>query len=114
MSVPGRPAMSNLKVIALDAPLLDIGSYARRGPGQRVHLSPAQIAQISRTVRRVPEVVVKVYPKGSSSLSSVREHVSYLGRHGALELETDDGDRWRGKEMGRQLLEDWDLDLDHH
>lgn len=104
--------MPNLRVSALDAPLLNIASYARRGPGRRDHLSPTQMAQISRTVRRVPEVVVKAFPKGSGSLSSVREHVGYIGRHGALELEAEDGDRWRGKEMGRQLLEDWDLDVD--
>jgi hypothetical protein len=41
------------------APLLDIASYGRRGPGHRP-LSKAEIEHISRTVRRVPEVMIKV------------------------------------------------------
>jgi hypothetical protein len=106
--------MPNLKVSREGRPILDIFSDARRGPGRRDHLSAAEIAQISRTVRRVPEVVMKVVAKGSHSLSSVSEHIRYIGRHGALELESDDGDRLRGKAMAQQLLEDWDLDLDDH
>lgn len=95
-------------------PLLDIASYARRGLGRRDHLSPAEVAQISRTVRRVPEAVVKVLPKDSNNLASISRHVGYIGRYGDLELETDDGERLSGKSIGRRLLEDWDLDLDEH
>jgi hypothetical protein len=107
--------MANLRVSPFEGrPLLDIASYARRGPGRRDHLSPAEIAQISRTVRRVPEVVVKVLGKDSNDLSSISRHVGYIGRYGDLELETDDGDRLSGKGVGRQLVDDWDLDLDEH
>jgi hypothetical protein len=95
-------------------PLLDIASYARRGPGRRDRLSPAEIAQIARTVRRVPEAVVKVLPKDSNNVASISRHIGYIGRYGDLELETDDGERLGGKGIGRQLLEDWDLDLDEH
>lgn len=95
-------------------PLFNVASYARRGPGRRDRVSPAEIAQIARTVRRVPEAIVKVLPKGSNNLASVRGHVGYIGRYGELELETDDGERLSGKGIGRQLLEDWDLDLDEH
>ena len=95
-------------------PILDLRSYARRGPGHRDRLSPAEIAQISRTVRRAPEAVVKVLPKDSNNLASISRHIGYIGRHGDLELETDDGERLSGKGIGRQLLEDWDLDLDEH
>ena len=35
-------------------PLLDIASYARRGPGRRDHLSPAEIELIARTASRTP------------------------------------------------------------
>lgn len=97
-----------------DRPLLDISSYARRGPGQRDHLSPAEIAQISRTVRRVPEAVVKVLPKGSNNLGSISRHLGYIGRYGDLELETDDGDRLSGKGVGQDVIEKWDLDLQEH
>jgi hypothetical protein len=107
--------MPNLKVRASEGrPLLDIASYARRGSGRRDHLSPAEIAQISRTVKRVPEVVIKVLGKDSNNLSSVSRHVGYIGRYGDLELETDDGGRLGGREIGRQLLNDWDLDLEDH
>jgi hypothetical protein len=95
-------------------PLLDLRSYGKRGPGRRDHLSPAEIAQISRTVRRVPEVVVKVLPRDSNNFAAVGRHIDYIGRKGELELETDDGERLSGKGVGRELLEDWDLDLDEH
>lgn len=95
-------------------PLLDLRSYARRGPGRRDHLSPTEVAQISRTVRRVPEAVVKVLPRGSSNIAAVGRHIEYIGRKGELELETDDGERLSGKGIARELLESWDLDLDEH
>jgi hypothetical protein len=95
-------------------PILDVASYARRGPGRRDRLSPAEIAQIARTVRRVPEAVVKVLSRDSNGLASVGRHIDYIERTGELELETDDGVRLSGKGVGRQVLEDWDLDLDEH
>lgn len=49
-------------------PLLDIASYARRGPGRRDRLSPEEVALISRTVNRTPEVVVKVLTRGGQSM----------------------------------------------
>ncbi|HKS54544.1 MAG TPA: hypothetical protein VJS12_04620 [Steroidobacteraceae bacterium] len=107
--------MSKLNVSMLEGrPLLDLRSYGRRGPGHRDRLSPAEIAQISRTVRGVPEAVVKVLPRDSNNLASINRHVGYIGRYGDLELEVDDGERLSGKGIGRQLLEDWDLDLDQH
>lgn len=107
--------MPKLRVSLLEGrPILDLSSYARRGPGRRDRLSPAEVAQIARTVRRVPEAVVKVLTKDSNNFASVSRHIGYIGRYGELELETDDGDRLGGKGIGRQLLEDWDLDLDEH
>lgn len=107
--------MPKLKVSLLEGrALLDIASYARRGPGRRDRLSPPEVAHISRTVRRVPEAVVKVLPKASDNFASVRRHVDYIGRHGDLEVETDDGEHMKGKGLGRELIEDWDLDLDEH
>jgi hypothetical protein len=93
-------------------PLFDLVSYARRGPGRRDHLSPAEIQQIARTVRRTPEVMVKVLPTSANSLAAVRKHLGYIGRRGDLALETDEGERLRGTSVGKDLVEDWDLDLD--
>jgi hypothetical protein len=93
-------------------PLFDLFSYARRGPGRRDNLSSAEVAQISRTVGRTPEVMVKVLPKGASDLKAVRKHLDYIGRKGERDLETDDGEKLRGAQVGKELSEDWDLDLD--
>src|SRR5687767_10078594 len=95
-------------------PLLDVASYARRGPGHRDRLSPAEIECIARTVNRAPEVMVKVLTKGGQNLGAVRRHLSYLNRGGELELETDDARRLEGHGTERELLDDWDLDLDEH
>jgi type IV secretory pathway VirD2 relaxase len=97
---------------AYSGPLFDLLSYARRGPGRRDHLSPGEIQQVARTVRRTPEVMVKVLPKSANTLGAVRKHLGYIGRRGELDLETDDGERLRGTRVGKDLVEDWDLDLD--
>jgi hypothetical protein len=75
-------------------------------------LSQEEVALIARTVRKTPEVMVKVLSKDSNNLRSVARHLNYIGRYGELELETDDGDRLQGRETGQRLVEDWDLDLD--
>jgi hypothetical protein len=75
-------------------------------------LSSEELALIGRTVRRTPEVMVKVLTKDSNSLRSVARHLNYIGRRGELELETDDGGRLQDRDAGRRLVEDWDLDLD--
>jgi hypothetical protein len=92
--------------------LLDIASYARRGPGRRDHLSPAEIELISLTAHRTPEVMVKVLTRGGQDLGAVRRHLEYLDRKGELEIETDDGQKLAGKGIERDLLEDWDLDIE--
>jgi hypothetical protein len=93
-------------------PLLDIVSYGRGGPRETVgRLTPVQLEQIQRTVRRTPEAVVKVLQRASNDFEAVGKHMDYIGRNGELELETDDGERQSGR-IGRDLLDDWDLDLD--
>lgn len=106
--------MPNFRVSLGGEPLLDIVSYGRRVPGHRDRLTPAEIAHVSRTVRGVPEAVVKVLSRDSNKLASVAKHLNYIGRHGELELETDDGDHLKEKDLGRRLMEDWDLDLDEY
>jgi hypothetical protein len=92
-------------------PALDLVSYGRRGPGRPERFGPEQVAQIGRTVRRTPEVMVKV-SGGGDSLGAVAAHFRYITRKGTLELETDDGERVTGREVASKLVEDWDLDLD--
>jgi hypothetical protein len=92
--------------------LLDIASYARRGPVDRVHLAQEEVQLISRTVRRTPEVMVKVLTMGGHDLAAVGRHFSYLSRDGEVEIETDDGRRLNGQGVEQELIEDWDLDLE--
>jgi hypothetical protein len=94
-----------------EAPLFDLVSHGRRGPGRHDRLSPAQIQQIARTVARTPEVVVKVLPAGAYSVAAVRQHLAYVGRQGEVELLTDDGQKLQDRDAAADLIEDWDLDL---
>jgi len=92
-------------------PALDLVSYGRRGPGRPERFAPEQMAQIARTVRRAAEVMVKV-SGGGNSLGAVAAHFRYITRKGTLELETDDGERVTGSRVARNLVDDWDLELD--
>lgn len=92
-------------------PLLDIVSYGRRGPGNGRTFTPVEREYISRTVRGVPEVMIKV-SGGGKSIGAVAAHFRYIDRRGELEIETDNGERLQGKGVERDLLEDWDLWLD--
>ncbi len=93
-----------------EKPLLDVVSYGRRGPGHRP-LTHAEVAHVSRTVRRVPEVMIKV-SGGARTLRGVQSHLDYIGREGKGEVETDEGGRLRERGFEKALVEDWDLDLE--
>lgn len=93
-------------------PSFDRLSYARPGPGRRDRPSPAEVEQIARTIRRTPEVMVKVLPRGAQTAGAVRKHLDYIGCKGELELETDDGERLQGRDAGERFVEDWDLNLE--
>jgi hypothetical protein len=90
-------------------PLLDIVSYGRGGKP----LTPAQKEHIALTVRRVPEVMVKV-SGGARTVRGVEGHMDYIGREGRLGLEADTGEHLDGKGFERRLAKDWDLDLEAH
>jgi hypothetical protein len=72
--------------------------------------SSAQIDQISRTVRRIPEVMVKV-TGGGTRRGAVAAHFAYISRQGSLEIETDEGERIGRREEQMRLLDDWHLEL---
>lgn len=79
-----------------------------------MRLSSAQIRQIERTVRCVPEVIVRVSPAQSNDFGSIRKHFTHIARHGELGLETDCGEVVRGPGVGRRLMEEMDLDLEEY
>ncbi len=72
--------------------------------------SLAQIAHITRTVSRTPEVMVKV-TGGGKRRGAVAAHFGYIGRRGDLEIETDQGERIRRPDEHKQLLDSWHLEL---
>jgi hypothetical protein len=89
-------------------PMLDIHSLGRVAfLGGR--FSPAQIGQIARTVRRVPEVMLKV-TGGGTQVGAVKAHLDYISRKGQLEIETDTGDRI-ARDQQKAFLADWHLEL---
>jgi Relaxase/Mobilisation nuclease domain len=91
--------------------MFDIVSYGRRGSGRPMRFTSEQIEQISRTVRRVPEVMVKV-SGGAKTTRGAVAHFQYISRQGELEVETDDREQLVGKDVAAKLVEDWDLDFD--
>jgi hypothetical protein len=93
-----------------DGAFLDIVSHGRGVAAARQLLLPAQVEQIARTVRHTPEVMVKI-SGGGQSAKAVAAHFKYLSRQ-EFEVETDDGERLKGRESVKGLIEDWDLDLD--
>lgn len=64
-----------------------------------------------RTVRRVPEVMVKV-SGGGTSKKAVIAHFKYLNRRKEFEIETDDGEQLQKSGSIAKLANDWNLELD--
>src|ERR1700734_1811498 len=93
-----------------ERPFLEIASLGRSGPPGPTRLSPAQIEQIRRTVRRTPEVMVKV-TGGGTNPGTVAAHFAYISRRGKLEIETEEGERIGGTDAQRTFLAAWHLDL---
>ena len=92
-----------------ERPLLDVASFGRRGPEAK--LTPSEVASVARTARRVPEVMIKV-SGGARKLRGVGAHFDYIGRKGLNEIETDTGERLMEIGLEKDLMLDWDLDLD--
>jgi hypothetical protein len=72
-------------------------------------LTQAEIAHASRTARGVPEVMIKV-SGGARTVRGVASHLEYLEKR--ADLETDEGAVLTEKGLGRELLKDWDLEVD--
>lgn len=106
--MPKRPVVR----VPRDRNLTDIepASHGRKAPSERsARLSSGQIAEIERTVRRVPEVMVKV-SGGGKDVEGAKAHFDYIDRHGKLDIHTDDGQILHGKDAGQELVDDWHLD----
>ena len=89
------------------SPLLDIVSLGR---GHQP-LTRSQRELVFRTVRSVPEVMVKV-SGGARTLGGVERHMDYIGREGELGVDMDDGQRLTGKGFERAVVHDWELSVE--
>ena len=67
--------------------------------------------RLARTVRRTPEVMVKITNRASSvqGMGAVRRHLRYISRNGRIELEDQDGQIISGVVALRDLAEAWHL-----
>ena len=90
-------------------PFVNVFSGGRRGPPESGGFSGPQIEQIRRTVRRTPEVMVKV-TGGGRTVDGVVAHLAYISQQGELDLETDEGQRVSKAEQ-KALVKDWHLEL---
>lgn len=65
--------------------------------------------QLVRTLRRTPEVMIKITNKASRAqgIGAVRRHLRYISRNGQVELEDQNGDRIAGAEAVRDLVQTW-------
>lgn len=89
---------------------LDIVSHGRGAPASGGRLSREEVAAISRTVKRIPEVVVKV-SRGARDIGGARAHLAYIDRHGKLAVHTDEGQSLQGRAVAGSIVDDWNLDL---
>ena len=89
---------------------LEAASLGRSGPPGTTRLSSVQIEQIRRTIRRTPEVIVKV-TGGGTNPGAVAAHFAYISRRGKLEIETDEGERIAGTDARLTSLATWHLEL---
>lgn len=63
-------------------------------------------ARLSRTVRKVPEVMVKI-TSSCRGMKQIGRHIDYISRKGTIDLEDQDGMVLRGKEALKDLKADW-------
>ncbi len=87
-------------------------SHGHYGRTDRTRLTPAQVALVSRTAARTPEVMVKVLSSGATSAKAVGRHIDYVSRKGEVELHADEGEVLQGRSATDALPEDWNLDLE--
>ncbi|RQS50253.1 MULTISPECIES: relaxase/mobilization nuclease domain-containing protein [unclassified Burkholderia] len=108
--------------IYIDAMLVNWGDrlfqeplrHARAARLSHVDIRDAAVlmrARVARTLRRTPEVMVKITNKAGSAqgMGAVRRHLRYISRNGRIELEDQNGNRIEGKDALSDLVKTWQL-----
>lgn len=57
-------------------------------------------------VRRAPQVMVKV-TGGARGMKAIAAHFRYISKNGRLDIEEENGEKMRGKDVLRELANDW-------
>ena len=70
------------------------------------HRAAAIRQRIEATVRRVPQVMVKV-TGGGRGMKAIAAHLRYISKNGRLDIEDERDETARGKESLRGLADDW-------
>lgn len=92
-----------------------VGSKGKniRSGGRVVKARPAPVssssairAKIARTVKKTPEVMVKI-SGGGKNMQHIKAHMDYISRNGDIELEDENGDIHIGKEAVRDVRDSW-------
>jgi hypothetical protein len=104
----------------VDGVLLNWGDSLFREPLHRIRAprigrvawpdSAVQVrAQIARTIRRAPEVMVKITnrPGGKRGMKAIRDHLRYISRNGSVEIEDQDSQIIAGTDAIRDLADEW-------
>jgi hypothetical protein len=63
-------------------------------------------ARIAATIRRAPQVMVKV-TGGGRGMRAIIAHFRYISKHGRLDIEDERGQISRGRKAVKELAEDW-------
>jgi hypothetical protein len=90
----------NRMVRSRPQPKFDSKSSQRRAAAIR--------SRIEATVRRAPQVMVKV-TGGGRSIQAIAAHFRYISKNGRIEIEDERGETLRGKDSIRELADDWQL-----
>ncbi|MGV0953827.1 MAG: relaxase/mobilization nuclease domain-containing protein [Fluviibacter sp.] len=93
------------KVPKKDTTSRKIGSSAAKALSGHARIR----AQIARTTRCSPEVMVKITNRlgAGKGMAAIRNHLTYISRNGKLELETDTGERLTDKESIADYTTEW-------
>ncbi len=81
------------------------GGYVKKPAPNAVSLTPR--GRLEATVKRVPEVMVKI-TGGGKDMKKLAAHVDYIARNGGVELEDERGDVYIGKEDLSLAKDNWE------
>ncbi|QPN17977.1 relaxase/mobilization nuclease domain-containing protein (plasmid) [Pseudomonas aeruginosa] len=87
------------------------GKNIRSGPPKKAPppakpSGPATREKVARTVKKAPEVMVKI-SGGGKNMQRIKAHMDYISRNGAVDLEDENGYTYLGKEDVRAVRDAW-------